>query len=306
MDVAKRVRTQCMRNFTRSVNQFNEAHSKNLPLDLVTKAYDKVEMWYNKLEAAQDEFVMVAEEEAEDYLTGAGDSFQKALIAYGKFKKRSVDEERSFQEDQAVQNQRVEDDRKAKEDEEARAASQLKLREERKTKFEEDKVEFELAMDNFARVNAKIQEVVAGASDCDKRQKLKKLQDEMDSLKYKLVALGKTDHNEDLTNLKGIFVDSVEKPFSANQKWLLSELKHSGASQASAPLTKSTVGANTKKEAVTLPSFKGDVDSSPSPYLTYPVWRKRWDTLIQEYDEKWHINFLLDQLENSALEKKVG
>ena len=190
MDVAKRVRTQCLQNFTRSVNQFNEAHAKNLPLDLVTKAFDKVEVWYDKLEAAQDEFVMVADEEAEDYLTDAGDSFQKALIAYGEFKKRSVDDERTFHQHQAVQNQRAEDDRKAKEDEDARAASQLKVQEERRARFQSDKVELELAMDNFARVNTEIQDVVAGMSDGNKRQELKKLQDEMDSMRN-LLHLGK-------------------------------------------------------------------------------------------------------------------
>ena len=128
------------------------------------------------------------------------------------------------------------------------------------------------------------------ASDGDKRWEFKKLQDKMDSLRKKLVALGRTDPSDDLSELKGTFLVTVEKPFTINQKWFLSQLRTSNLSQASASSSTSSGGANTKKEVVTLPSFKGYVLSS---HLIYPVWRKRWDTLIQKYDEKWHINFLL-------------
>ena len=36
------------------------------------------------------------------------------------------------------------------------------------------------------------------------------------------------------------------------------------------------------------------------------MWRKRWDTLIGEYDRKWHINFLLDCLDDGARNQFVG
>ena len=62
---AKIVRSNCLRN------QINEAHVQNLPLDHVLKAFNKLQTCYDKLEAAQDAFTLVAEEEETvDYLRG--------------------------------------------------------------------------------------------------------------------------------------------------------------------------------------------------------------------------------------------
>ena len=49
----------------------------------------------------------------------------------------------------------------------------------------------------------------------------------MDVLKEKFVMLRTLDPSQDLTELQETFVDSVEKPFSENQEWLLSALKNS-------------------------------------------------------------------------------
>ena len=59
-----------------------------------------------------------------------------------------------------------------------------------------------------------------------------------------------------------------------------------------------------KKEAVRLPTFKGD--ESCSPFLKYPTWRKEWDKLIVEYDERWYSNILNRQLDEAAREQYVG
>ena len=91
-EAAKKARTQCLRNFTRSYNLFIEAHAKILPLDLVTKAFDKLQLCYDKLEAAQDEYAMVGDEEADDYLKDAGESYQTALVSYGELRKESVED----------------------------------------------------------------------------------------------------------------------------------------------------------------------------------------------------------------------
>ena len=298
---AKKVRTNCMRYFTRSEKQFNEVHAQDLPLDLVTKAFEKLQSCYNKLEKAQEAYALLAdEEEEEDYLENAGDSYQSILVKFGVFQKKAANDELRFQRELAESKERAEYDRKKKEKEDAAA--------EREVKFEEEKVEFELVMGNFARLNERVQNVMEEASDEDKRRELEKLQSGMDALKEKLVALGTIDPSQDLAELQQTFVDSVEKPFSANRKWLLSSLKNSTLKSldSSSSSRSSSSGPNTKKEAVTLPSFKGDLKSSPSPYLTYPVWRKRWDSLITEYEEKYHANFLLDRLDDSARLKIVG
>ena len=104
---AKIVRSNCLRNFTRSENQFNEAHAQNLPLDLVTKAFDKLQTCYDKLEAAQDAFTLVAEEEeAVDYLANAGNSYQTALVKFGVFKKKAADDKHIYQREVAENNEK--------------------------------------------------------------------------------------------------------------------------------------------------------------------------------------------------------
>ena len=35
----------------------------------------------------------------------------------------------------------------------------------------------------------------------------------------------------------------------------------------------------------------------------YPSWRSRWDSLIAEYEPKFQVNFLLEHLDNAALER---
>ena len=91
---AKIVHSNCLRNFTRSENHFNKTHAQNLPLDLLTKAFDKLLTCYDKLEAAQDAFTLVAEEEETvDYLANAGNSYQNALVKFGLFKKKTADDE---------------------------------------------------------------------------------------------------------------------------------------------------------------------------------------------------------------------
>ena len=60
----------------------------------------------------------------------------------------------------------------------------------------------------------------------------------------------------------------------------------------------------TKKEAVKLPSFSGD--ERYSPYLKFPVWKKQWEIIISEYDEKWRSGLLWDHLDDVAREKYVG
>ena len=298
MEVAKKKRTQCLRNFTRSVGRFDEAHSKDIPLDLVSKAFEKVQICYDKLEAAQDEFVLVAvEDEEEDYLEAPGNSFQRVLVAFGEFQKKSAEEERTIQAQVAEKNEEAEVERKQK------AATEAA--EERRTKFLEEKAEFELEMDNFNRLNLRIQDVMEEASDADRRKELDRLQDEKDSLDEKLVSLGRVDSSQSLDAVKAMFIASVETPFVANQKWLLSALKNSSKDSSASSHAVSSA-TNTKKEAVTLPTFKGDLKSVPSPYLVYPIWRKRWDSLISEYEEKYHVNFLLDRIDESARLKIIG
>ena len=154
----KKKRTQCLRNFTRSVTVFDDVSTKNIPFDLVKKAFDKVESCYEKLEAAQDEYILVAaEEETDDYLAAPGVSYQRILGAFGAFQQKSADDDKR---EEAYQVAEVAE----------------KERQDRELKFTEEKVQFELEMENFARLNLGFTDMMEDASDSDKRKQLEKLQ----------------------------------------------------------------------------------------------------------------------------------
>ena len=313
MEAAKRTRTNCLKNFTRSVKSYNELHAKELPLDLLTQAFDKVQLCFGKLEGAQDNYIEVADtEEDVDYLEEPSERHQNVLITYGEYKKKCLNEERTFTQNQLEVNQKADEERRAKERQDAIVAEAEKTQNEKDALYSARLAEFQLAIDAFSRMNLSIKGVVQDASDTDKRDMLGKLEADFQDVRKKLVALETVDSAQDTKEYKDSFVDNVEKPFVATQKWFLGELKDSVVS--SAPLSSSasassnsnpSVDSNTKREPVTLPSFKGDLSSKPSPYLQYPVWRKRWDAIIKGYDSKFHANFLLDRLDDSARLKEL-
>ena len=92
IESAERVHTQCPRNLTRSENIFNGLVEKTISMDLLKSAFNKLQISYDKLEAAQDVFVAVAGDEAEivDYLDEHSVKFQTVLIAYEEFEQQSI------------------------------------------------------------------------------------------------------------------------------------------------------------------------------------------------------------------------
>jgi len=61
--------------------------------------------------------------------------------------------------------------------------------------------------------------------------------------------------------------------------------------------------STTKRETVMLPHFSGDERTA---YLKYPIWKKQWDTHIQEYEDKYRSTMLLNHLDEKAQLQIVG
>ena len=306
-----------VKNFTRCLNDFTAVHGRNLSFDLLTTAFNKLQLSYEKLENAQDEYVMAADDgnEIVDYLDDASGKYQTALIQYGEYQQKSIAEERTHLQTQAEENRRAEDDRRAKEVEDIKVADDAKMKAEKEALFDTASAEFNSGIQVFVRKNESIRGVVAEASDVDKRDAFEKLEIDFESLRGKLVTLGGISKDVDITEYRDDFVEQVEKPFLSTQKWFLSQLKNStttplqlsrSSALPSSSSSSSSSASNTKKEPVKLPSFKGDLTSSPSPYVMYPSWRSRWDLLIAEFESKFRINFLLERLDDAALEKVIG
>ena len=148
----------------------------------------------------------------------------------------------------------------------------------------------------------------SGSGDMKIDLKRKRLDEEFRSLKKSLTDLPSIDPNKDVADLNDLFANDAEKLYIAVQKWVLSELKDStspsvpGSSSSSS--STATSNYSTKKESVCLPKFKGD--EKEDPYLQYPVWRKEWNLLIVEYDEKYRFTMLSTHLDKAAKEQFVG
>ena len=54
---AKKIRSNCLSNFTRSANTFDALYNDEAPIDILTGAFEKVQSCWEKLEAAQDSFI---------------------------------------------------------------------------------------------------------------------------------------------------------------------------------------------------------------------------------------------------------
>ena len=223
-----------MKNFTRSVNNFNVLIDDSALTDIVTTTYLKIQSCWEKLETAQDAFVEVvdidatANPEGIDFLDEPADRYQKVLTAYSTtFMKKATIDDQAFQKMQEENNTKAEDSRREKELETAKSVESDKVQEEKDNQFECSTAEFDLAVNAFARRNDEVQNVVGDASDSDKQRELRKLDDDFELLRKKLFELGGIDPSKDVEQYQKTFIESVEKPFSVTKKWFMSELKNS-------------------------------------------------------------------------------
>ena len=306
----KKVRTQCLMNFTRSVNVFNSLHATDPLIDQLTQVFNKVMSRWDALEAAQDAFIEVVNDADTEmqYLDEPESRYQKVLIAYDSYKKKSIEDEYKLKEQLTADAKKADDERRIKEVENAANIEAARIQAEKKIHFESTEEELKLEVDSFAACNNDIQEVMKDAAVGDKRRAFEKLEDQFHAIQKILVTLGSIDPMKDTQQYKTLFADKVEKPFGVTQKWFLLQLKDSEQQSpsdtssttelsSSSSLSSSSV---TKKEPVSLPSFSGDESSTPSPFLMYPIWRKKWDTLISEYKDVYRPNVLWEKLDEHA------
>ena len=310
----ERVRTQAKKNFTTSVNSFNILHGDSPTLDLLSKAFDKVQLCWDRLESAQNEFIEVTnivdienDPKGLPYLDESEQKYQDVLSLFNNFTKKAVQDEATQLADLAAAKKKDDDEQRVKEAAEKRDAELQKEKDEKFQLFVSEKVELELAMDNFVRVNKDIQNVVAQASDEDKRREWKKLEDEIGSLRKMFAAVGKIDPTQSLDDIRTKFVDEVESSFTVNHKWFLTQFKSS--STAAPPVTTSVTASSpssslSKRENVKLPWFYGD--PKKFPFLTYPTWKAEWDALVVDYEEKVRPTILKDHLDEIARSRFIG
>ena len=86
---------------------------------------------------------------------------------------------------------------------------------------------------------------------------------------------------------------------------MLAKVKNTPITSGGASNSSSTnTSKSTKTETVHLPTFQGD--PSASPYYRFPAWKEKWESLISEYDEKYHTTLLEKHLDEAARSRYVG
>ena len=156
----ERVRTQAKKNFTTSINSYNLLHADAASVDLLTKAYEKVQRCWELLESAQNAFIEVTDiDDIETdpkglpYLDVSEQNYQDVLRTFSAYKKKAVTEERAYLSELEKAKTKEEDERKAIVAEAEREAAALKEKDEREVEFLSEKVEFELVMDKCENQN---------------------------------------------------------------------------------------------------------------------------------------------------------
>ena len=224
---AKRARTQALSNFTRAVNTFNKLIAESAPSILVTPQYEKLSNLYDKLEAAQDDFITKTEIDIDNDVNGIkvfdepSERHADVMKCYSKYlkgeKEIEIVEMRRIEEEK----QRLEEDKiktEARERKLAEEVSKEEDMEEMNTRFESAKVELVSMMDRFVGMNIGIQDTLIDASFIDKRNEWKKIEADFRLLKEKVIILSSINPSKDIKDINNKFKAEVEHLFLSSQK----------------------------------------------------------------------------------------
>ena len=234
------------------------------------------------------------------YLDEPGEGHTTALVKFSGYLKGQDESEMVKAERKAEVDRLLVEERNKREAKEKKDAEMLRVKEELERRFQSRKLEVDAAIESFNRMAVGLKKTLEDVSDASKYSELKKTELDFKNLKEKYLEFIGIDGTQDTKDIQEKFAVQAEKMFIDTQAWLLSQLKDvsitSGGSSGSS--------SSTKKEAVKLPRFQGD--EKMMPFLKFPIWLSQWNTLIEEYDEKWRSGLLFEHLDESARLKFVG
>ena len=295
----KKRRSYALSIFTRTSNALKTLMDEAAPLTLVTPMNEKKCQSWEKLENKQEEFIEASEIDVEEdpdglqYLIEPDSRKQAALVRYARYLKHQEEVEA----EDRVQEVEIEERKGKNEAEEERNKD-----EEGKTaKISLLKSEFFGDVGSFKGLAKIMRGVMMEMSIVTRQTEGDKLSQEFKRLKNLRMEILQLNPLADHTSINNA-LEEAEDAFLETKGLFLADRRdemRSSTSGGSGPSASST-----KKEAVKLPSFKGDEKSSP--YLHYSVWRKQWDVLIDEYEAKWRSGLLWDHLDSAARSRYIG
>ena len=286
------MRGQALGNLTRSIKKLNEHIGIPSPESIVTPLYEKMMNCWEKLEEAQDSFILVTDidvatdPDGEAYLTEPETRHSDAMKKYTEYLRSQANNEKTEQ--------------KTAEDA-VKESQTAAIRAELDAKHASAEAELKALVDSFNRVNVNFADSLKEVSDQDKRKGYERLEVEFGVLKSKLVELRSMDPSKLLLDLTESFKE-VETIYTSSRQQLLTQLKDSKTSGGVA--SNSASSSTTKKETVKLPEFSGE--DAKNPYLEFPIWLQQWNALINDYDQKVRSRLLCQHVDTAAKKTFVG
>ena len=307
-EAEKRKRITAKGKFTRQEKLLTELLDNSAPEAIVTPQYEKFVQCWNSLEDAHDSYMEIADFDIEadneglKYLEDPSTRYRALVKRYSEFLKTSGDADRDEQK-KAVDDVRAAEETSRKQMEAEKKLADEELRKQQvESNFKSTKAELESSIDSFNRLAIGLKESVISSANSVKQQELDKVNSEFTMLKGLLAKLAGVDQSQDISEVQKKFVDNAETVYLEFHKAVVKDMKDIPTSRG----TTSTSDNTTKKEVVKLPEFVGDEKSSPSPFLTFPVWLKQWNSMIVDYSEKYRDRMLCDHLDSDARSKFIG
>ena len=296
----KRKRTAALSTFTRNVKSLTQMLDSGSPKIVVDTQFEKLQVCWNKLEEAHDEFIKNSEVDLDEdsadmkYLDEPSERHLGMVKRYSENFKTSVVVERD-------EVQQKDAEARAAEEKFRREAEEKVRKDEVKARFDSAKAELQMSVASFKRLAVSLKDSVINASDSDKRRELEKLEAEFTSVKQQLIKFAGIDHSQDISEINETFVSDAEKHYIDFRTFMVGELKDSSSTSGGAIFR---TDQTTRKEAVKLPTFQGEEQASP--FLNFPIWLKRWDVMILEYPEQYRVNLLWEHIDDAAQQKCIG
>ena len=261
-DLSKKKRSQALSNFTRAHNELITYIDESAPPVLTTPQFEKVESCWEKLEAAQDDFIEHTDIDVDTdplgvaYLDEPGTRHGVALKRYAEYLKKEKVEETRQLEHAAIHQKVVEVERLRTEAREQKLLEDELKAQELVTKFESAKAGFTSRIGTFGELNKDIQVTLGDASDTDKRKEWNRIESDFKALETELHELSALDPSKDLAVVKAKFKTEASDVFIQTQKWILEQLKDckitSGGEKSSTP---SAISSTTRRETINPPHF---------------------------------------------------
>ena len=291
---AKVIRSNKMSAFTRKRNHLQQLIDGVAPSAKLIEVYTELSEAYSSLEKAQEDLMLVVDEETLETEGVYLDNPSLVLAEMDLKVSKASDTQNQLKKD--VENRQKEEQESAAREREYAVAL----------------AKFKSSILGFGKPSGQLMTLSAEKriSIGDMRLEVTKLETDLEKLVQQKLELLNLNPEADLTAESEQFNSLVSDEVERCKAIALEYMKDVPATDTPAPTVTAGGGASrgssysaTKRETVMLPKFSGDEKTA---FLQYPIWKKQWNSHISEYEIKYRATMLLNHLDSKATDQIVG